>query len=731
MSQEVIEITEREIEVIEVVEKGLIGPTGPAGPTGPQANINYTVVTANQTLSNSQNIAADTSGGSFTLTLPLNPEAGDSIDIFDYANTFDTNPLTIAHNGKNIESMGEDLTANVEGAYFTLIYTEEPHGWQILPRYGVSGIEDVLSAQGDLLYRGASSETRLPIGTAGQVLKVNSGETAPEWGSISGSISVTGSDLTLSGATGTAITNATLANDAVSNAKLANMVQSTIKGRATASTGDPEDLSASQVRTILNVADGAEVNVQSNWTEANSGSDAFILNKPTLGTAAAAATTDFAAAVHVHAASDVTTGTFDNARINFAAPAAIGNTTPAAGSFTTLTANNGTLTASAPVLDLAQTWNNSAVFTGSISGTVLTVTAVTSGTIAVNMELTSSGTITAGTRITALGTGTGGTGTYTVSASQTQGSATLTGRPIFTALRVNATDTSSGASSNLLDLQTGGVSRLAVRKSGAIVAGGGSVTATGGLSTFATTTSSPTGMQLRIGASTNNNNILSIGLGTWSSIGCRVNFADFEIGTNSGQGANFSYHSWKDNIYTLGATSIIGWSASTTMPDNATTQDTVLARDAANTLALRRTTNAQTFRIYGQFTTTTNFERLFLDYNATALAFRIGTEKGTSGSARPLQFLTNGVARLTLGEAGGVTLNSGNLVLTDSTGSETATFDAQAKLTANQTYDLPDASGTLVVATGAVTVEATSDTLLTFKLKGSDNVVRSVAFAIS
>jgi hypothetical protein len=43
----------------------------------------------------------------------------------------------------------------------------------------------------------------------------------------------------------------------------------------------------------------------------------------------------------------------------------IGNTTPAAGTFTTLTANNGTLTASAPVLDLAQTWNNAAVaFTG-------------------------------------------------------------------------------------------------------------------------------------------------------------------------------------------------------------------------------------------------------------------------------------------------------------------------------------------------------------------------------
>jgi len=39
-----------------------------------------------------------------------------------------------------------------------------------------------LTTQGDTLYQGASSAQRLPIGTAGQILKVNSGGTAPEWG---------------------------------------------------------------------------------------------------------------------------------------------------------------------------------------------------------------------------------------------------------------------------------------------------------------------------------------------------------------------------------------------------------------------------------------------------------------------------------------------------------------------------------------------------------------------
>jgi hypothetical protein len=119
-------------------QTGSQGPTGATGPAGPQANINYTVVTTAQTLSNSQNIAADTSGGAFTLTLPANPSNGDAVDIFDYSETFDTNPLIIARNGEKIESQEEDLICNVEGAYFTLIYTGADRGWQILPRYGTS-----------------------------------------------------------------------------------------------------------------------------------------------------------------------------------------------------------------------------------------------------------------------------------------------------------------------------------------------------------------------------------------------------------------------------------------------------------------------------------------------------------------------------------------------------------------------------------------------------------------
>ena len=57
-----------------------------------------------------------------------------------------------------------------------------------------------------------------------------------------------------------------------------------------------------------------------------------VMEAGAFGTAAG----QFAEGNHTHAASAITSGVFDNARVNFAAPAAIGNTTPAAGNFSTI-----------------------------------------------------------------------------------------------------------------------------------------------------------------------------------------------------------------------------------------------------------------------------------------------------------------------------------------------------------------------------------------------------------
>lgn len=74
-------------------------------------------------------------------------------------------------------------------------------------------------------------------------------------------------------------------------------------------------------------------------------------------------------------------------------------------------------------IDLSDT-TSGAYFTGSISGTTLTVSVVTNGTLAVGQRISGAG-ITDGTYITALISGTGGIGTYTVSASQTVASTTI------------------------------------------------------------------------------------------------------------------------------------------------------------------------------------------------------------------------------------------------------------------------------------------------------------------
>jgi hypothetical protein len=67
---------------------------------------------------------------------------------------------------------------------------------------------------------------------------------------------------------------------------------------------------------------------------------------------------------------------------------------------------------------------DAAVFTGSISGTTLTVSGTPTGTLAIGQAIRGAN-VAAGTIITALGTGTGGAGTYIVDTSQTAASGTI------------------------------------------------------------------------------------------------------------------------------------------------------------------------------------------------------------------------------------------------------------------------------------------------------------------
>jgi hypothetical protein len=220
----------------------------------------------------------------------------------------------------------------------------------------------------------------------------------------------------------------------------------------------------------------------------------------------------------------------------------IGNTTPAAGTFTTLAANNGTLTASAPVLDLAQTWNN--------SGTT------------------------------------------------------------FQGLNLDVTNTASANASALLNMSLNGGTLFSIRRGGSSAA---ATVVTGGGSGLAWTASTRTG---------------------------------------SGVGVNFQN--------TLGIGSRLEFLATAT---TTTGGDVHLVRDATDALALQRTTNAQTFRIYNTFTSDTNHERGFLKWSSNV--FQIGTEKGSGGgTARDLVFQTDGTTRATINANGLFAANIATRVFT-------------------------------------------------------------------
>ena len=87
------------------------------------------VVTSSLTVVAKNGYFINTSSAAITATLPSSPALGDFISFIDYAGTFDTNNLTIARNGKNIQGVAEDLTVSVERAGLTLVYVDTTQGW--------------------------------------------------------------------------------------------------------------------------------------------------------------------------------------------------------------------------------------------------------------------------------------------------------------------------------------------------------------------------------------------------------------------------------------------------------------------------------------------------------------------------------------------------------------------------------------------------------------------------
>jgi hypothetical protein len=175
----------------------------------------------------------------------------------------------------------------------------------------------------------------------------------------------------------------------------------------------------------------------------------------------------------------------------------------------------------------------------------------------------------------------------------------------FTGLLFNATSSASASASLLMDLQVGGTSAFKVDRTGI-------VTATG-------TVVAPI---LAFNASSD---FLSTSGGY---VYVRVNGADrFAFGPS--------------NQLQLRSDGSLGWTVGTSPT---TSPDLFLYRDAPGALALRNGTNAQTFNLYGTYTSSTNYERVNLAHSSGA--FQLMAEKGSGGgSARSLYLGTNATLR--------------------------------------------------------------------------------------
>ena len=330
-------------------------------------------------------------------------------------------------------------------------------------------------------------------------------------------------------------------------------------------------------------------------TVATTGAYGDLSGKPTLGTAAATASTDYATAAQgtlaatavqpgddaadlgSGAATDGYVLTADGAGGAAWEAASGGGGTPGGadtqvqfndgGAFggdsgftfdktnNTLGLGGGTITASDPIIDMAQTWNNGAV--------------------------------------------------------------------AFTAIKANVTDTASAAGSLLMDLQVGGVEEFQVVKDGQVLSG-------------RTATSSPTYSFIGdpdTGWGYRAANTLTAIVG--GSEGLRISSTSVDALTGT-IGAS------------LGGRLGLGTAGSF---------DIFLNRDAANTLAQRNGVNAQAFNLYNTYTDASNYERGVMKWDANTL--RIGVEAAGTGTNRTIEFRNTGTRFVRVPTAGGIQFFNG------------------------------------------------------------------------
>ena len=93
------------------------------------------VQTTGFTASAGNGYPCNTTSSAFTVTLPASASAGDTIQIVDYAGTFNTNNLTVNPNGLKIQTGTGNRYFNINRIALTFTYIDSTQGWSLSSGY--------------------------------------------------------------------------------------------------------------------------------------------------------------------------------------------------------------------------------------------------------------------------------------------------------------------------------------------------------------------------------------------------------------------------------------------------------------------------------------------------------------------------------------------------------------------------------------------------------------------
>jgi hypothetical protein len=97
---------------------------------------NWIKKTSDYTAVNGDKIIADTTSGSWTLTLPASPTTGQYVEITD-GNDMSINSLIVARNSSTIEGYMDDVALTIKGVSYLFVY--DGTTWEITAAYGKKG----------------------------------------------------------------------------------------------------------------------------------------------------------------------------------------------------------------------------------------------------------------------------------------------------------------------------------------------------------------------------------------------------------------------------------------------------------------------------------------------------------------------------------------------------------------------------------------------------------------